>query len=253
MDDVKEKCAECIITWLTPENALDIRELCRQLECRTAVDECNRFIQKNFIHVSRSKSFLTIPLKDILEILAMDEIFVDTEEVVFEAAMRWAGEETKREQYTPKYVPGRKEMVAAEETVTSCRLLACVRLSLLKLPFLVDAVSKHRLIINDLRCRDLVDEAKNCYLPLDGYKFPQKQHPRLCTHMPGLICIIGGYTSENKPQNTFQIYNPMTKQWTTAAFMRYTRACLGLAMQYPKIYVTCGIGSDSRGLECYDF
>ncbi|KIH52875.1 BTB And Kelch, partial [Ancylostoma duodenale] len=101
INDVKEKCSELIITWLTPANALDIKAFCTQMECRKAAEECNRFIQKFFVPISQSDSFLKLSFKDVVEIISMDGLFVASEEDVFEAAFRWASSDVKREEHAP--------------------------------------------------------------------------------------------------------------------------------------------------------
>ncbi|KIH54629.1 kelch repeat protein, partial [Ancylostoma duodenale] len=79
-----------------------------------------------------------------------------------------------------------------------------------------------------------VDDAKNCYLPLDDYKLPSiRESERICTHMPDLICLIGGHSTENKPLNNFQIYNPLTKRWSSKGGMKNARACFS-AVAYDK-------------------
>ncbi|KIH56264.1 BTB/POZ domain protein [Ancylostoma duodenale] len=89
-------------------------------------------------------NFLQLSVDDVVELLCMDGLYVESEEAVFEAAFRWIQHDReKRKKY-------------------ASRLLACVRLPLLKPSFLADEVAGHQLIRGDLACRDLV----SCiYLP----------------------------------------------------------------------------------------
>jgi len=50
--------------------------------CTSLVEACNKYIQKYFVDVARSDEFLTMELKDIMEILSNDELHVSSEELV---------------------------------------------------------------------------------------------------------------------------------------------------------------------------
>jgi len=64
---------------------------------------------------------------------------------VFEAAMRWIGDGQQRDKHCAD-------------------ILSCVRLPLLKPAYLTDRVAADERVRNCLRCRDLVDEAKDYHL-----------------------------------------------------------------------------------------
>ncbi|RCN40843.1 kelch repeat protein [Ancylostoma caninum] len=168
----------------------------------------------------------------------MDEIHVDAEESVFEAAIRWLKADPDRAKHT-------------------WRILKCIRLSLLEPDFLVYVVSQHPLIREDLRCRDLVDEAKNCHLALDGYIAPSLNTvPRFCGHMPGLVYLLGG--DLRGAANTLYIYNPLTKNWRSASCMNYGRRDPAVAVCNNKaislIYAVGGLDTSGKwnAFECYD-
>ncbi|EPB65109.1 BTB And Kelch, partial [Ancylostoma ceylanicum] len=136
LDDVKEKGADMLVSWLNPVNALEIKAFCETLRCRKAVEEIVLFLQKYFVQISRTDSFLTMSVDDLVLLLDMDEVHVDAEERVFEAALRWLEVDSGRAKYTS-------------------RILKSVRLSLLEPSFIVYSVSPHPLIREDLKCRDL--------------------------------------------------------------------------------------------------
>ncbi|KAL6728224.1 hypothetical protein Aduo_010019 [Ancylostoma duodenale] len=235
LDDVKEKCADVLVSWLNPVNALEIKAFCGTLGCRKAVEECILSIQKHFVPITRSASFLKLSVDDLIAILEMDEIHVDAEESVYEAAARWLEADPGRAKHT-------------------WRVLKCARLSLVKPSFLVYVVSQHPLIREDLRCRDLVDEAKNCHLVLDGYIAPSlHSNPRFCKNMPGLVYVIGGH-SKGKPMNTLYIYNQLTKDWKKASCMNYARRDPAIALCDSKVYAIGGLDTSGRwdAFECYD-
>ncbi len=78
----------CVMLWtvstfrLHPNNVLGIRSFGDQFMCPGLVESSNKYIQKHFIEVSKSDEFLNLPLKDVLDILARDELYVTSEEQV---------------------------------------------------------------------------------------------------------------------------------------------------------------------------
>ncbi|KIH62150.1 kelch repeat protein [Ancylostoma duodenale] len=221
LDDVKEKCADVLVSWLNPVNALEIKAFCGTLGCRKAVEECILSIQKHFVPITRSASFLKLSVDDLIAILEMDEIHVDAEESVYEAAARWLEADPGRAKHT-------------------WRVLKCARLSLVKPSFLVYVVSQHPLIREDLRCRDLVDEAKNCHLVLDGYIAPSlHSNPRFCKNMPGLVYAIGGLDTSGR-WDAFECYDVREDKWEKLQPLSRKTCSLVAAAVGEKVYLLGG-------------
>lgn len=49
----------------------------------------NSFIRRNFTLVITSDEFLDLEISSLIEILSSDELHIDSEEVIFEAAICW--------------------------------------------------------------------------------------------------------------------------------------------------------------------
>ncbi|VDK55316.1 unnamed protein product [Gongylonema pulchrum] len=136
---------------------------------------------------------MALPVEDVVAILSRDELFVESEEQIFDAAMRWLQHDSERTRYSP-------------------RVLKCVRMPLLKPHFITDHVASHPIIRECLTCRDLIDEAKDYHLMPERRKsfktFRTKQ--RCCFDVPGLIFAVGGLTNTGDSLSTVEFYDPRT-------------------------------------------
>lgn len=86
------------------------------------------------------------------------------------------------------------------------RLLSCVRLPLLKPQYITDRVASEDLIKNCLKCRDLVDEAKDYHLMPERRPLLQtfRTKPRCCNDIPGYIFAVGGLTNNGDSLSTVE-------------------------------------------------
>ena len=93
-----------------------------------------------------SEEFLLLPLSQLIDIIANDELNVQNEEQVYQAVMNWVRFN----------VNDRKDNLA--------QVLEHVRFPLMNAKFLVSHVGTDVIIRQDPLCRDLIDEAKNYLL-----------------------------------------------------------------------------------------
>lgn len=93
-----------------------------------------------------SEEFLILPVNQLVDIIASDELNVRSEEQVYSAVMNWVRHNFQE----------RRNHLA--------HVLEHVRLPQLSPKFLVGTVGADLLIRSDEKCRDLVDEAKNYLL-----------------------------------------------------------------------------------------
>lgn len=116
---------------------------------------------------------------ELAEILSRDDLSVESEEQVYEALLVWV----KHDEQT------RQEFLFD--------LLKLIRLPLIGPNYLYDAVAPEPLIKNNLKSRDLLDEAVYYHL------LPEKRRdcktfnlkPRCCNDAFGFIFTIGGISS----------------------------------------------------------
>lgn len=147
--------------------------------CHDLVTAVNRFINKNFTKIIQTQEYLALSFNELAEILGRDELNVDCEEQVFEALLTWIKHDEK----------DRIEMLF--------ELLKLIRLPLVVPLYLVETISNESLIRNNLKSRDLLDEAIYYHLlPEKRNKFKTfNLKPRCCNDATGLIYAIGGLNS----------------------------------------------------------
>jgi kelch-like protein 18 len=135
---VRDACAEFLMAKLCPSNVLGARSFADTLGCTSLVMACQKFIKKFFSRVAETEEFLALTVEELAEVVGEDELFVSTEEEVFNAVLRWV-----------KFNPEERQDSLA-------LLLAKVRLPLLTPQFLSDIVAAEDLIRSSHRCRYLI-------------------------------------------------------------------------------------------------
>ncbi|TKR77315.1 hypothetical protein L596_018312 [Steinernema carpocapsae] len=233
LNEIVELCGDFLKTRLQPSNVLGIREFAVTLNCPAVVQSCDRFLQKHFLSVVQGDEFLMLPIGTLLGILNRDQLFVESEEDVFQAALRWLEHDPiARARY-------------------SSRVLVSVRLPLLKPQFITDHVASNPIIRSSLECRDLVDEAKDYHL------IPERRNKlttfrtirRCCYDVPGQIFAIGGLTSHSSmgtPMSTVEMYDPLSGKWTQATPMTTYRSRVGVAVMNRDLYAIGGFDGHDR-------
>ncbi|CAD6197420.1 unnamed protein product [Caenorhabditis auriculariae] len=219
-----------LISRLHSSNVLYIRSFCFSMCCEESViKKANSFLQKHFLAISREAEFVNLSEDEVVELLNFDELYVDSEEDIFTAAIRWLQHEPSR-------------------NASSARILSCVRLPLLKPSFLADIVATNKLIKEDLACRDLVDEAKDYHLIPERRPLMKsfRLKARQCHDVPGLIFALGGLMKPCETRSAVEIYDPILKKWTAAKEMSTVRSRVGVAVEHRQVYAIGGFNGQDR-------
>uniref|UniRef100_A0A914XJ89 BTB domain-containing protein n=1 Tax=Plectus sambesii TaxID=2011161 RepID=A0A914XJ89_9BILA len=180
LENIVQACCQYLQSRLQGSNVLAVRQFASALGCLSLVRAADQFLQKHFVAISRTDDFFALPLEDVIAIISRDELHVSSEEQVFEAAMRWIRHD------------------AAERKGRAADLLACIRLPLLKPQYITDCVASNEIVRGCLRCRDLVDEAKDYHLMPERRALLQtfRTKPRCCNDIPGIVYAVGGLTND---------------------------------------------------------
>ncbi|KAK0041311.1 kelch-like protein 18 [Biomphalaria pfeifferi] len=238
MQAVKDACTSYLKSKLDSSSCLSVRQFADQYQCPSLVEAANKYIQNNFRHVALSSDFLSLPKSEVLEILSHDELYVTSEEQVFESAMRWI-----------KHDPENRVKDLPE-------LMVRVRLPLLTPQYLSDHVATEDIIKNSLQCRDLLDEARDYHLMPERRLLMQtfKTRPRCCTDNPGFIYAVGGLTSSGDSLSTVERFDPITGQWTPGEPMNTMRSRVGVTVFKGRLYAIGGYNGMERldTVEVYD-
>lgn len=75
----------------------------------------DRFIHKHFLSVSQGEEYLMLKFDEISTILSREELLVDNEQQIFEAAMRWLSYDPERSKYSAQLIISCSEFVICEE------------------------------------------------------------------------------------------------------------------------------------------
>lgn len=119
---ISEACGQFLVKRLHVSNVLSIRQFGQALGDQIVMKAADKYIQKNFLSIRQTEEFLNLSLEDLIDILRRDELYVVSEEQIFESALIWV----------QKDADSRRALMAD--------LLACVRLPLLKPHYITDRV-----------------------------------------------------------------------------------------------------------------
>ncbi|XP_077591828.1 kelch-like protein 40b [Stigmatopora nigra] len=124
-------CVSFLQKRLSLSNCLAVFRLGLMLDCPRLAVSARNFACERFRLISRDEDFLQLQPSELAAILANDNLDVDSEELVFEALMRWVARDLGERE---KELPG---------------LLDCIRLRLLGEDYLKEKVEKNKLISNN--------------------------------------------------------------------------------------------------------
>jgi kelch-like protein 20 len=183
----------------------------------------DKFTQHHFQEVMDHEEFLLLPLTQLVEVCASDELNVRSEEQVYQAVMAWVKYNiAERRQHLPV-------------------VLQHVRLPLLNPNFLCGTVGNDPLVRADDTCRDLVDEAKN-YLLLPQER-PHMQGPRTRPRRPirrgEVLFAVGGWCSGDAIASV-ERYDPLSGEWRMVSPMGKRRCGVGVAVLNDLLYAVGG-------------
>lgn len=177
LKEIQDACCEFLKKQLDPTNCLGIKSFADTHACTELLQIADLFTLHNFQDVKDSEEFLLLPLDQLCEIIASDELNVVSEEEVFLSVMKWV------------------RFNISERKSSLKQILKHVRLPLLNARFLVGIVSADLLVKSDENCRELVDEAKN-YLLLPEERL-MKQGSRFKVRQPTkrgeVLFAVGGW------------------------------------------------------------
>ncbi|GMS98541.1 hypothetical protein PENTCL1PPCAC_20716, partial [Pristionchus entomophagus] len=142
IEPVLDECARFMRKRINIDNALPLLWFCKSIAFHKIDDQILRCIYKNFIPISRTPEFLEVSVDDLESFLQRDSLNVDNEEQVFEAVIRWIGDDSDKKQYAAK-------------------LLKCVRWTHLTESIIVNTIEKTEWVMSDFDCAELVNESKD--------------------------------------------------------------------------------------------
>lgn len=186
--EVRDLCCQFLESQLDPTNCLGIRKFIEAHGCLKFLDTIDKFVLENFKSVLKSEEYALLPMELLVKVISSDDLNVLLEEDVYEAVMTWIRHDlNNRVSKLPL-------------------LIRFVRMPLIRRNYLVDVIGSDSLIRSNLTCRDMLDEAKNCYLkPDQGARFrSDRMKPRKA--MAGTLFAVGGKEAGETISNTMESF-----------------------------------------------
>ena len=221
--EVQDVCSEWLKKQLHPTNCLGIRSFADSFACRDLLKAAEKFMRDNIQEVIGSEEFLQLPVSQLVELVASDELNVKSEEQVYRAVMQWV----------------RSDLPSRQLHLSS--VLQHVRLPMMSPKFLVNTVSEEPLIRGDMQCRDLLDEAKNfLLLPTErADRQGVRSKPRRPSKYSQALYAVGGWCSGDAIASVERM-DPRTGEWHTVAPMSKRRCGVGVAVLGDRLYAVGG-------------
>uniref|UniRef100_A0A8C5WID4 Kelch like family member 11 n=1 Tax=Leptobrachium leishanense TaxID=445787 RepID=A0A8C5WID4_9ANUR len=179
---LKEFCGEFLKKKLNLSNCVAIHSLAHMYTLNQLALKSAEMIRRNFFKVIEDDEFYTLPFHLVRDWLSDSDITVDSEEVLFEAILKWV-----------QKTPDEREKYFEE-------LFKLLRLSQMKPTYLTRQVKPERLVASSEECLKLVSEAVEGHAlraenPQSGHLQTSPNHlnssPRLGQNMD-VIMVIGG-------------------------------------------------------------
>ncbi|KAH8876755.1 Kelch-like protein 18 [Schistosoma japonicum] len=107
-------------------------------------------------------------------------------------------------------------------------LLRRIRLPLIPVSFIFSVISRHELIRQDIRCRDILDEVRDTLLM--SWKTTEffNCRPRRCQDVFGVIYAVGGWNADLECHGIVETYHPSLGRWELSESMISRRSRIGV-------------------------
>ncbi|KAL3879969.1 hypothetical protein ACJMK2_032245 [Sinanodonta woodiana] len=224
IEKVAEASCEFMRIHLHPTNCIGVREFAEQHNRTSLMKVAEDFICENFLEVTKTQEFKTMPYDLFKKIIGSDNLNVNSEVEVHEVVMNWVREDLKN----------RKEYLAV--------LMLKVKLPLVPTSYLMENVATDELVRKDFDCRDLVDEAKHyqmCQASLvSEMKITERMRPR--KSYAGVIFCVGGRGASGDPFKSIECYDPHKNKWFMTAEMTSKRRHVGVCASNGLLYAVGG-------------
>ncbi|XGW15069.1 hypothetical protein V3C99_000950 [Haemonchus contortus] len=233
---------------LCPSNCLKIRALADNHSCQELIFYIDDYILKVFQDLIGTEEFHQLSSDQVVQLLLNDELVVPSEDQVFTAVLQWVEfDSLSRRHLLPE-------------------LLEHVRLPLCRPDFLVNTVCKNALVMADVTCHNLVDQAKSdLILQLSSLECPQLKGrcTRACEVVTDVIYVVGGLGERsvecldtNGLNRVWQYVAPLKQKrldprvgiWEEVCPMSTPRQSHGSAVLHGELYAVGGFNENSDEL-----
>lgn len=228
LNEVVEGCCEYLVRELHSSNALGILRFAEAHSCTELAQSAQTFVNTHFPDVAQEAELLDVPPALLIRLIALEDLRVDSELQVFNAALRWVKHD----------IVNRRRHVF--------EILYNVRLPLVPMRLIDAAISE----CHDVSLQVALKSVKKDLTSGRGHLVPVRVNPRICAKKS--IYVIGGSRREpsnlqswktDHHQDIFESvvkYDIYRKEWTEVAPMQIGRILPGVAALGGKIFVFGG-------------
>ena len=240
LDPLEVVCCEFLKHQLDPLNCLGIYRFAEAHSCENLLKAALEYIHRNFVEVTEQEEFLELDNERMLQFLESEELNIQSEAQVFEAAMRWILHN----------VPKRRGVLG--------KVLERVRLPLISSKHL-QSFSKSCKDSSLQRMLDNMLENYRSYQQITGGLQRMQLHPRRAARKS--FFVVGGYSQlpGGRWGDVFLVtgtekFDPISLKIDAQADLTYPRSGHGVATVGGLVYA---IGGEVDSLvhditECYD-
>lgn len=239
---ILDMCCDYLEQTITPSNCIGIMQFAKNQFLQKLHDACWKYIMRYFPQIAvESSELVNLPVDDLQTIINADELNVKSEEMVWEAILRWINLKPDE----------RKKHIVT--------LMKCIRLGLLDTQFFLEHVKDHPYVTSSDDSRPMIIETLKFLYDLETISHrdgevptPEIARPRVPHEV---LFALGGW-SGGSPTNYMETYDTRADRWVKVEETDPSgpRAYHGTAVVGYEIYVIGGFdGMDYfNSCRCFD-
>uniref|UniRef100_G1KM60 Kelch like family member 8 n=1 Tax=Anolis carolinensis TaxID=28377 RepID=G1KM60_ANOCA len=236
---VAKACCEYMKLHFHPSNCLAVRAFAESHNRVDLMDMADRYACEHFAEVVECEDFVSVSPQHLHKLLSSNDLSIESEKQVYRAAIKWL-------LANPQH-----------HTTWLDEIIAQVRLPLLPICFLMGVVAKEEIVKQNLKCRDLLDEARNYHLHLSSHTVPDFEYSVRTTprkHTAGVLFCVGGRGGSGDPFRSIECYSVNNNSWFFGPEMNSRRRHVGVISVGGKVYAVGGHdGNEHLGsMEMFD-
>lgn len=289
IEDIEVICCDFLKHELDSSNCVGIYTFSDAHSCLNLSKSALDFIHRNFVEVSKQDEFLQLTKTSLLEMLESEELKIESEEQVFEAAMRWVVHDLSRGREALGNILEQIRLPLVSPKFLEQYLVTCQSASIKRM--LAGILDGYRNYQSLARSQQRVHTqprraSRKCFFIIGGYSrtvggrwsdtsslytvekfdsfsqtcdsfttaqmsFARSGHA--VTSIGGLIYAIGG-ENDSLIYDTVECYDPVLNSWSVVAPLTAPRVACGVCVVEDFIFVMGGwVGSEiAENIERYD-
>ncbi|XP_020609401.1 actin-binding protein IPP-like [Orbicella faveolata] len=289
VEDIEVMCCDFLKRELDSSNCVGIYLFSDAHSCSPLSKSALDFIHRNFVDVSKQEEFLQLTKTVLLELLESEELKIESEEQVFEAAMRWALHDISRGREALGNILERIRLPLISPKFLENYLITCESASIQRmLARLLEGYRNYQSLAREQQRVHTQPRraSRKCFFIIGGYSrrvggrwsdtsslftvekfdsflqtcdsfttaqlsFARSGHA--VASIGGLIYAIGG-ENDSLIYDTVECYDPALNSWSLVAPLTAPRVACGVCVVEDFMFVIGGwVGSEiAENVERYD-